>query len=88
MTRISILGPGGVGGLVAAALTRAGEEVVVVARESTAARIAERGIRVTSVRLGDFTARPSTDRLGSGEHATETITPRQPGKRPALELYC
>lgn len=54
---IAVLGPGGVGGLVAAALARAGEEVVVVAREDTAARIAERGIEVRSVRLGDFVVR-------------------------------
>lgn len=55
---IAVLGPGGVGGLVAAALARSGEEVVVVAREETAAHIAERGIEVRSVRLGDFVARP------------------------------
>lgn len=55
---IAVLGPGGVGGLLAAALARAGEEVVVVASEATAARINEHGIEVRSVRLGDFTARP------------------------------
>jgi 2-dehydropantoate 2-reductase len=53
-----VLGPGGVGGFVAAALARAGEPVLVVARESTAERIGGHGIEVTSVRLGDFTARP------------------------------
>jgi 2-dehydropantoate 2-reductase len=37
---IAILGPGGVGGLLAAALTRAGASVTVVAREATAERIA------------------------------------------------
>jgi len=56
---IAVLGPGGVGGLLAAALARAGEQVVVVAREETATRIAERGIEVSSVRLGDFVARPA-----------------------------
>jgi 2-dehydropantoate 2-reductase len=55
---IAVLGPGGVGGLVAGALARAGEPVVVVARESTARGIAERGLRVSSVRLGDFLAQP------------------------------
>jgi 2-dehydropantoate 2-reductase len=111
---VAVLGPGGVGGLVAGALARArvdgerenvgegqgagdgtaregegtdgtkvaegtrgaaavvagtkgtgGEEaaavagiVTVVAREETARTIAERGLRVSSVRLGDFTARP------------------------------
>lgn len=54
---IAVLGPGGVGGFVAAALARAGEEVVVVAREETVATIERDGISVESVRLGDFTAR-------------------------------
>ncbi len=56
--RIAVLGPGGVGGLLAGALARAGEEVTVVARESTARRIDERGISVSSVTMGDFIARP------------------------------
>lgn len=56
---IAILGPGGVGGLLAAALTRAGARVTVVARESTAETIARDGIAVESVVLGDFTARPA-----------------------------
>lgn len=55
---IAILGPGGVGGLLAAALARAGADVSVVARESTAAAIARDGIAVQSAVLGDFTARP------------------------------
>jgi 2-dehydropantoate 2-reductase len=59
MTRIAIVGPGGVGGFVAAALTRAGENPVVVARETTARHIEENGIAVESVRLGNFTVRPA-----------------------------
>jgi 2-dehydropantoate 2-reductase len=47
-----------VGGFLAAALTRAGDDVVVVAREQTAEQIALDGIEVRSVRLGDFVARP------------------------------
>ena len=58
MTSIGVLGPGGVGGFLAAALARAGENVVVIARESTAAAIAANGISVRSVRLGDFVAHP------------------------------
>ena len=77
-----MLGPGGVGAFVAAALARAGtsadadadaddganadadaasranDDVTVVAREPTAALIAERGIEVQSRVLGSFTARP------------------------------
>jgi 2-dehydropantoate 2-reductase len=59
MRTIAVLGPGGVGGLVAAALSRAGNDVVVVAREETAAAIARDGIRMRSVALGDFAARPA-----------------------------
>ncbi|MGI8631537.1 MAG: ketopantoate reductase family protein [Solirubrobacterales bacterium] len=53
--RIAVLGPGGVGGLVAAALARAGRTVTVVAREQTAVVIDRDGLRVTSSMLGDFT---------------------------------
>jgi 2-dehydropantoate 2-reductase len=57
VTTVAILGPGGVGGFLAGALSRAGTPVTVVAREETAALIARDGIRVESVRLGSFTAR-------------------------------
>jgi 2-dehydropantoate 2-reductase len=55
---VAILGPGGVGGFLAAALARAGTDTLVVAREETAELIAREGIALTSVRLGDFTAHP------------------------------
>jgi 2-dehydropantoate 2-reductase len=55
---IAVLGPGGVGGYVAGALARAGDDVIVIAREETAGRIARDGLRVDSVRLGSFTVRP------------------------------
>jgi 2-dehydropantoate 2-reductase len=61
---VAVLGPGGVGGLVAGALDWAGTDVVVVARDSTAQVIAERGLRVDSVSLGKFVAHPrATERL-------------------------
>ncbi|HTA12978.1 MAG TPA: 2-dehydropantoate 2-reductase [Solirubrobacteraceae bacterium] len=56
--RVAVLGPGGVGGLIAGALARSGNDVVIVARESTAALIAQRGVDVRSVLLGDFVAHP------------------------------
>ncbi len=56
--RIAVLGPGGVGGLIAGALARAGEDVLVVAQPSTAEVIAEHGVRVSSVTIGDFVAHP------------------------------
>ncbi len=55
---IAVLGPGGVGGILAAALARGREDVVVVARKESAAIIAGRGLEVESLRLGDFTAHP------------------------------
>ncbi|HEY7952489.1 MAG TPA: 2-dehydropantoate 2-reductase [Solirubrobacteraceae bacterium] len=55
---IAVLGPGGVGGLVAGALSCAGQPVTIVARESTAHVINEHGLRVSSVRLGEFLAHP------------------------------
>lgn len=62
--KIAVLGPGGVGGVVAGALQHAGTPVTVVARESTAQVIEEQGLRIDSVRLGQFTARPlATARL-------------------------
>jgi 2-dehydropantoate 2-reductase len=56
---VAVLGPGGVGGFLAAALARAGDPVTVIARESTVALIARSGISVSSVRLGEFTAHPA-----------------------------
>jgi 2-dehydropantoate 2-reductase len=56
--RVAVLGPGGVGGLIAGVLDRAGTEVVVLARESTAGAIAHDGVRIQSVKFGDFVARP------------------------------
>jgi 2-dehydropantoate 2-reductase len=53
---VAVLGPGGVGGLVAAALARAGTPTTVIAREETAARLARDGLRVRSVKLGEFQA--------------------------------
>jgi 2-dehydropantoate 2-reductase len=55
---IAVLGPGGVGGVLAGVLDRAATEVVVVARDDTAALIADRGLRVDSVWFGTFVARP------------------------------
>ncbi|HEX4106532.1 MAG TPA: 2-dehydropantoate 2-reductase [Solirubrobacteraceae bacterium] len=53
---IAILGPGGVGGLLAALLARVDEPVTLVARESTAAELGGRGLHVRSAQFGDFRA--------------------------------
>src|SRR5579859_1273982 len=54
--RIGIVGAGGVGGLIAGLLARAGHDVAVVARGSTREALRERGLRVDSP-LGVFSAR-------------------------------
>jgi 2-dehydropantoate 2-reductase len=59
ISTVAVLGPGGVGGFLAAALARAGEPVTVIAREGTAAAITAHGIAVDSVRLGRFVAHPA-----------------------------
>ncbi|HZL48745.1 MAG TPA: 2-dehydropantoate 2-reductase [Solirubrobacteraceae bacterium] len=56
--KIAVLGPGGVGGLIAGLLERAGTPVLVVAREATAEAISERGLRVDSVTFGQFVVHP------------------------------
>ena len=57
MSTVAVLGAGGVGGFVAAALQRAGADVRVVARPETAAALRERGFTVTSRALAaEFTA--------------------------------
>ncbi len=59
MTSVAVLGAGGVGGFVAAALWRSGTDVVVVAREDTAAAVARAGLTVSSRALDeDFRAAP------------------------------
>jgi 2-dehydropantoate 2-reductase len=55
---IAVLGSGGVGGFVAAALARARTDVVVVAREPAATALALTGVSVRSVALGTFVAHP------------------------------
>ena len=57
---VAVLGPGGIGGLLAALLARGGNSVEVLASESTARAIAEGGLRVESQRFGDFQVSAST----------------------------
>ncbi len=82
---IAILGPGGVGGLLAGALERAGTPVVIVARESTAAVISERGLRVESATLGGFVAHPRA--LSSLTEPVDAliVATKASGLRAALE---
>jgi 2-dehydropantoate 2-reductase len=83
--RIAVLGPGGVGGLLAGVLDRAGHDVTVVARDSTAEAIAERGIEIDSVTFGAFTARPrAVERLTESADALLVAT-KAAGLDAALE---
>jgi 2-dehydropantoate 2-reductase len=83
--KIAVLGPGGVGGLLAGVLERAGNEVLVVARESTADAISERGLKVDSVMFGELLAHPRA--LVSLEEPVDAliVATKASGLAPALE---
>ncbi|WP_245692140.1 ketopantoate reductase family protein [Geodermatophilus telluris] len=56
-TRVAVLGPGGVGGLLAVLLARVGAEVTCLAGADSVAVLRRDGIRLESAQLGDSTAR-------------------------------
>ncbi|MFE7898400.1 ketopantoate reductase family protein [Streptomyces sp. NPDC057424] len=58
---VAVLGPGGVGGLLAALLSRTGHRVICLSGERTAEALRTGGIQVRSARFGDFTARVEAD---------------------------
>ncbi|MET9082285.1 2-dehydropantoate 2-reductase [Streptomyces sp. NPDC004237] len=58
---VAVLGPGGVGGLLAALLSRAGHRVLCLAGEETAHTLRTGGIQVRSTAYGDFTAPVEAD---------------------------
>jgi 2-dehydropantoate 2-reductase len=82
---VAVLGPGGVGGLLAGVLDRAGTDVVVVARESTTAVIAQQGLSVQSVTFGDFVTRPRA--VAQLEEPVDAllVATKASGLDPALE---
>jgi 2-dehydropantoate 2-reductase len=83
--RVAVLGPGGVGGLLAGALDRAGSEVIVVARDATATVISARGLRVDSVRLGEFVAHPRAVEVLEEPVDALLVATKASGLQPALE---
>lgn len=85
MPPIAILGPGGVGGFIAGALARAGEDVTVVAHESTAGLIAAEGLRLQSVILGDFRVRPAARAILDEPVGVLVIATKATGLQAALE---
>ena len=54
--KVAVLGPGGVGGLLAALLSRRGDRVVCIARPATCEHLLAEGLSVRSKRFGNFTA--------------------------------
>jgi 2-dehydropantoate 2-reductase len=83
--KIAILGPGGVGGLIAGLLERAGTPVVVVAREETAEAISAHGLSVDSVTFGEFVTHPRA--LARLEQPVDVliVATKASGLEPALE---
>ncbi|MER6469505.1 ketopantoate reductase family protein [Streptomyces collinus] len=58
---VAVLGPGGIGGLLAALLSRSGHRVICLAREATADTLRTDGLQVRSRLFGDFTAPVEAD---------------------------
>ena len=92
---IAIVGPGAVGGLLAALLHRDGADVVVVAREASAHLIATLGITVESAQYGSWTSDvPAVPEIPDGAHvilttkayAVPDVTPALSAARPAVIL--
>ena len=85
MTTVAVLGPGGVGGFVAAALSRAEGDVTVVARPETAARLSADGVSVNSRLLGEFTAHPPVVSELADPVDVLLVATKATGLTPALE---
>ncbi|GAA1632639.1 ketopantoate reductase family protein [Georgenia ruanii] len=92
---ITVVGPGAVGGLLAALLHRAGEDVVAVARPATAQRIAAEGLQVRSDAFGTWTAHvPATTAVPAGSavvlavkaYALDDVLPGIVAARPRAVL--
>ncbi|MFE1781206.1 ketopantoate reductase family protein [Streptomyces sp. NPDC059506] len=58
---VAVLGPGGIGGLLAALLSRAGHRVICIAGEETADVLRRKGVHLDSGRHGSFTAEVEAD---------------------------
>ncbi len=83
--RIAVLGPGGVGGLIAGLLERAGTPTIVVARERTAEMISERGLRIDSVSFGEFVSHPRAVSHLDQPVDVLIVATKASGLEPALE---
>jgi 2-dehydropantoate 2-reductase len=69
--RVAVLGPGGVGGMLAALLARRGDQVLCLARPPTAAQLAEHGLELRSQALGD--ARVEVEAATRLDHPVDAV---------------
>jgi 2-dehydropantoate 2-reductase len=68
---VAVLGPGGVGGLLAGLLARRGDQVTCLAPPATAAHLAEHGLELRSPALGD--ARVRVEAASRLEHPVDVL---------------
>jgi 2-dehydropantoate 2-reductase len=69
--RVAVLGPGGVGGLLAGLLARRGDQVTCLAPPATAAHLAAHGLELRSPALGD--ARVRVEAASRLEHPVDVL---------------
>ncbi|QNP72956.1 2-dehydropantoate 2-reductase [Streptomyces roseirectus] len=81
---VAVLGPGGVGGLLAALLAKAGHRVICLAGEETAATLRADGIRVRSAAFGEFTAEVEADTRLRADADAVLVTVKQTALDDAL----
>jgi 2-dehydropantoate 2-reductase len=69
--RVAVLGPGGIGGLLAVLLARRGDRVTCLAPPATAAHLAEHGLELRSPTLGD--ARVAVEAASRLDHPVDVV---------------
>ena len=69
--RVAVLGPGGIGGLLAALLARRGDRVTCLAPPATAAHLAEHGLELHSPTLGD--AKVAVEAAARLDHPVDVV---------------
>jgi 2-dehydropantoate 2-reductase len=69
--RVAVLGPGGIGGLLAVLLARRGDRVTCLAPPATAAHLAEHGLELRSPTLGD--ARVEVEAASRLDHPVDVV---------------
>jgi 2-dehydropantoate 2-reductase len=83
--RVAVLGPGGIGGLLATVLARGGDQVTCLAPPPTAAHLAANGLELRSQMLGD--ARVRVEAASRLEHPVDylLVTVKAPQLEAAVE---